>query len=120
VKVGFVGLGHMGAPMSRHVLAAGHDLVVHDLRRPAAAALEAAGAGDAAAGSGWNVGAAVDAVAGLAGRVGLTQRLADLGITRADFGRIAADALDDEVLANAPRQPTAADIRVLLLASDQE
>jgi alcohol dehydrogenase class IV len=107
VKVGFVGLGHMGAPMSRHVLAAGHDLVVHDLRRPAAAALEAAGA-------------AVDAVAGLAGRAGLTQRLADLGITRADFGRIAADALDDEVLANAPRQPTAADIRVLLLASDQE
>jgi 3-hydroxyisobutyrate dehydrogenase len=44
VKVGFVGLGHMGAPMSRHILGAGHDLVVHDLRRPAAAALEAAGA----------------------------------------------------------------------------
>ena len=65
-------------------------------------------------------GAAVDAVAGLAGRVGLTQRLADLGITSADFGRIAADALDDEVLANAPRQPTAADIRAILVASDQE
>jgi 3-hydroxyisobutyrate dehydrogenase len=48
VKVGFVGLGHMGAPMSRHILAAGHDLVVHDLRRPAAAALEAAGAAWAA------------------------------------------------------------------------
>jgi 3-hydroxyisobutyrate dehydrogenase len=44
MKVGFVGLGHMGAPMSRHILAAGHDLAVHDLHRPAAAALEAAGA----------------------------------------------------------------------------
>jgi 3-hydroxyisobutyrate dehydrogenase-like beta-hydroxyacid dehydrogenase len=25
MKVGFVGLGHEGAPMSRHILAAGHD-----------------------------------------------------------------------------------------------
>ncbi|HMI23813.1 MAG TPA: NAD(P)-dependent oxidoreductase [Streptosporangiaceae bacterium] len=56
MKVGFVGLGHMGAPMSRNVLAAGHDLLVHDLSREAAAGLEAAGAGwvatprDAAAG----------------------------------------------------------------------
>src|SRR5581483_9222948 len=31
VKVGFIGLGHMGGPMSRNVLAAGHDLVVHDI-----------------------------------------------------------------------------------------
>jgi alcohol dehydrogenase len=77
----------------------------------------ALGSGDAARDSGWNAGAAVDAVAGLAGRVGLTQRLAGLGITSADFGRIAADALDDEVLANAPRQPTAADIRSILLAA---
>ena len=37
MKVAFIGLGHMGAPMSRNVLAAGHDLVVHDLRREAAA-----------------------------------------------------------------------------------
>jgi 3-hydroxyisobutyrate dehydrogenase len=44
VKVGFVGLGHMGGPMSANVLAAGHDLVVHDVRREAAAELEAAGA----------------------------------------------------------------------------
>jgi len=80
----------------------------------------ALGAGDAARDTGWNAGAAVDAVAGLAGRVGLTQGLAGLGITRADFGRIAADALDDEVLANTPRQPTAADIRSILLASDKE
>src|SRR2546429_7455019 len=48
MKVGFVGLGHMGAPMSRNVLAAGHDLLVHDLSREAAAGLEVAGAGWAA------------------------------------------------------------------------
>lgn len=44
MKVGFVGLGHMGAAMSRNILAAGHDLVVHDLRREAAAELTASGA----------------------------------------------------------------------------
>ena len=44
MKVGFVGLGHMGAAMSRNILAAGHDLVVHDLRREAAAELVAGGA----------------------------------------------------------------------------
>jgi 3-hydroxyisobutyrate dehydrogenase len=44
VKVGFVGLGHMGEPMSRNILAAGHDLVVHDLHREAAAELVAGGA----------------------------------------------------------------------------
>jgi len=76
-------------------------------------------AGDAARDTGWNADAAVNAVAALAGRVGMTQRLAGLGITSADFGQLAADALDDEVLANAPRQPTAADISSILLASDQ-
>ncbi len=44
MKVGFIGLGHMGEPMSRNILAAGHDLVVNDIRREAAAGLEAAGA----------------------------------------------------------------------------
>src|SRR5216683_4133132 len=44
MRVGFIGLGHMGGPMSRNVLAAGHDLLVHDIRRDAAAELEAAGA----------------------------------------------------------------------------
>jgi len=48
MKVGFVGLGHMGEPMSRNILAAGHDLVVHDLRRDAAAGLLAGGAAWAA------------------------------------------------------------------------
>ena len=44
MKVGFIGLGHMGAPMSRNVLAAGHDLLIHDVRPDAAAGLLAAGA----------------------------------------------------------------------------
>jgi len=44
MRVGFIGLGHMGAPMSSNVLAAGHDLVVHDVRPDAAAGLLAAGA----------------------------------------------------------------------------
>ena len=79
----------------------------------------ALGVDDAARDVGWNAGAAIDAVAGLAGRIGLNQGLAALGITGADFGRIAADALDDEVLVNTPRQPTAADIRSILTASDQ-
>jgi 3-hydroxyisobutyrate dehydrogenase len=48
MKVGFVGLGHMGWPMSRNILAAGHDLVVHDLRREAATGLLAGGAAWAA------------------------------------------------------------------------
>ncbi len=78
----------------------------------------ALGVGDAAADNAWNAGAAVGAVAGLAGRVGLTQGLAALGITSAEFGQIAADALDDEVLANTPRQPTATDIRSILLSAD--
>ena len=44
MKVGFIGLGHMGAPMSGNVLAAGHDLLVHDVRPDAAAGVLAAGA----------------------------------------------------------------------------
>jgi 3-hydroxyisobutyrate dehydrogenase len=44
MKVGFIGLGHMGAPMCGSVLAAGHDVVVHDVRADAAADLLAAGA----------------------------------------------------------------------------
>ena len=44
MRVGFIGLGHMGGPMSANILAAGHDLVVHDVRAEAAASLLAAGA----------------------------------------------------------------------------
>jgi 3-hydroxyisobutyrate dehydrogenase len=44
MKVGFIGLGHMGAPMSGNILAAGHDLLVHDVRPDAATGMLAAGA----------------------------------------------------------------------------
>jgi 3-hydroxyisobutyrate dehydrogenase len=60
MKVAFIGLGRMGVPMSRNILAAGHDLVVHDLRRDAAAGLVADGA--AWAGSPREAGAGREAV----------------------------------------------------------
>jgi len=60
MKVAFIGLGHMGAPMSRNILAAGHDLVVHDLRPETAADLVADGA--AWAGSPRKAGAGREAV----------------------------------------------------------
>jgi 3-hydroxyisobutyrate dehydrogenase len=44
MKVGFIGLGQMGAPMSGNLLAAGHDLIVHDARPAAAGPLLEAGA----------------------------------------------------------------------------
>jgi 3-hydroxyisobutyrate dehydrogenase len=44
MKVGFIGLGQMGAPMSGNLLAAGHDLIVHDVRPAAAGPLLEAGA----------------------------------------------------------------------------
>ena len=62
-------------------------------------------------------GAVIDVVTGLRDRIGLPQALADFGITAADYDQIAADALDDEVLASTPRQPDAADIRAILQAS---
>jgi alcohol dehydrogenase class IV len=76
----------------------------------------ALGAGDTAAAPGRNAGAAIDAVAGLAAAVGMTHQIADFGIGADDFAQIAADALDDEVLANAPRQPSATDIAGILAA----
>jgi alcohol dehydrogenase len=79
-----------------------------------AAVAFALGAGDTARGAGWNADAAIDAVAALADMIGMTHRLPDFGITAADFDGIAADALDDEVLANTPRPPTGADIRAIL------
>jgi 3-hydroxyisobutyrate dehydrogenase-like beta-hydroxyacid dehydrogenase len=42
--VGFVGLGQMGGPMTRRLLAAGHGLVVHDVRGAAVEALLVEGA----------------------------------------------------------------------------
>ena len=42
--VGFIGLGTMGAPMARNILAKGHRLIVADVQPAAVAALIAAGA----------------------------------------------------------------------------
>jgi 3-hydroxyisobutyrate dehydrogenase len=44
MKIGFIGLGNMGGPMSRNLLAAGYDVAVHDVRREAAAEHEELGA----------------------------------------------------------------------------
>jgi len=44
MRVGFIGLGNMGAPMAEFVRQAGFPLVVHDLRRSAAAPLLERGA----------------------------------------------------------------------------
>ena len=44
MKIGFIGVGNIGAPIAAQLLKAGHALTVHDLRREAAAGLLAAGA----------------------------------------------------------------------------
>ena len=44
MKVGFVGLGRMGAGMARRILDAGHELCVFDVFAKAAEPLAAAGA----------------------------------------------------------------------------
>jgi len=44
MRVAFVGLGTMGRPMAEHVAQAGHELLVHDVRRGAANALIERGA----------------------------------------------------------------------------
>src|SRR5882724_9197996 len=44
MKIGFIGVGNIGAPIAGQLLAAGHALIVHDLRRAAATALLDAGA----------------------------------------------------------------------------
>ncbi len=77
----------------------------------------ALGAGSTAAAAEENAAAAMNAVAELAKAVGMSHRLADFGIDGRAFGQIAADALDDEVLANAPVKPTAADVERMLAAA---
>jgi alcohol dehydrogenase len=76
----------------------------------------ALGAGETASAADGNASAAVSAVTSLAESVGMKHRLADFGIFAGDFDVIAADALDDEVLANAPIKPTATDITRMLAA----
>jgi 3-hydroxyisobutyrate dehydrogenase len=44
MKIGFIGVGNIGAPIAGQLLAAGHALAVHDVRRAAATALIDAGA----------------------------------------------------------------------------
>jgi 3-hydroxyisobutyrate dehydrogenase-like beta-hydroxyacid dehydrogenase len=44
MKIGFIGVGNIGAPIAGQLMTAGHALVVHDLRREAATALIDAGA----------------------------------------------------------------------------
>ena len=79
----------------------------------------ALGVGDTGKDSDWNAAGAIDAVTSLRAQVGLAVSPADFGIGEADFAAIAADALDDEVLANAPRQPSAAEIEQILTAAGQ-
>jgi alcohol dehydrogenase len=76
----------------------------------------ALGAGEVGPDDDWNAAAAIDAVTSLRDEVGLAVRPADYGVAESDFVAIAADALDDEVLANAPRQPTVHEITTLLSA----
>src|SRR5215468_2036236 len=44
MKVGFIGLGIMGTSMASNLIKGGHELVVHDIKRDAAAPHLAAGA----------------------------------------------------------------------------
>jgi 3-hydroxyisobutyrate dehydrogenase len=44
VKVAFIGTGKIGNPMAEHIIKAGHDVVVHDLRKAAAGNLLTLGA----------------------------------------------------------------------------
>jgi 3-hydroxyisobutyrate dehydrogenase len=44
MRVGFIGVGNIGKPMASQLLTAGHALVIHDLRREAAAVLLEVGA----------------------------------------------------------------------------
>jgi alcohol dehydrogenase len=76
----------------------------------------ALGAGETAADAHRNASAAISAVTSLAESVGMTPRLADFGIGTGEFDVIAADALDDEVLANAPVKPSLGEIMGILAA----
>lgn len=74
----------------------------------------ALGAGDTTADQAGNAEAAIATVTALRDSLGLAGALAGFGIGAGDYGQISADALDDEVLANTPRMPDAADIAAIL------
>jgi alcohol dehydrogenase class IV len=82
-----------------------------------AAIASALGVADGSKDSAWNAAAAIDAVRELRAEVALDLTLAGVGVEAADFAAIAADALADEVLVNAPRQPDAGDIEAVLVAA---
>ena len=46
-KIGFIGLGIMGRPMTKHLLNAGYEVVVHDINRDAVKEMVEAGAQEA-------------------------------------------------------------------------
>ena len=77
----------------------------------------ALGVGHTGASSADNAQAAIDAVADLARRVGMTARLDSFGVTPAELPSLAADTLADSVTANNPIEPTADDIIRILEAA---
>jgi len=79
----------------------------------------ALGVGDSGRPAGWNSRAVIDYVTALRERIGMSHTMAGFGITAERYDQITADALDDEVLANTPRRPEAADISAILLASQR-
>jgi alcohol dehydrogenase len=90
-------------------------------RRDRLAAIAVAmGAGDGGRDGDWNAAASVAAVRALRAEIGLTVTPAGAGVSQADFAGLASRALDDEVLANAPRQPSAADIEQILAAASAD
>jgi alcohol dehydrogenase len=72
------------------------------------------GAGRTGRSAAWNADATIDAVAALAASLGLGELPAGIALTPDDYPQIAEDALADEVLANTPRPPAAADVTSLL------
>ena len=51
MKIGFIGLGIMGNPMSKNLLKAGYELVVYDFKKSAVDELTAMGATEASNGA---------------------------------------------------------------------
>ena len=90
-KVGFVGLGIMGKPMAKNMLAAGVDLMVNDLNQEAVEELKAAGA---TAGTLAEIGAACDIIFMIlpSGEISKTVLLGENGIASTlTAGKIVCD-----------------------------
>ncbi len=83
MKIGFIGIGNMGGPMARNLIAAGHDVTVFDLSEELVAAIVQAGATGA--------GSARSAVSG-----------ADAIITMLPAGPHVRQVYEEAILPNAP------------------